>query len=174
MDLAKTMPLTPQDILYLRECAAIKTESHDPDRQVGAVIVDRNGQVLASGSNRPPDALRLTVEDSHELILRDPSWKYFMLEHAERNAINNAMRLGNKLDGASMYSTLFPCADCARAIVSASITRLVVPHPNADPERDQKWRAHYDYAQKIFELAGTMLELYNDSELLLIGESTAT
>lgn len=153
------MPLSATDLLFLKQCEVVKKESHDPDRQVGVVIVDPMGRVLATGSNKPPTALGLTVQDSHSAIVSDPEWKYFVVEHAERNAVNNARDLNRSVKGATMYGTLFPCADCARAIAAAGISRLVVPPPEANPLRDEKWQSHFQYARQIIELSGVQLDL---------------
>lgn len=159
------MPLSAQDRIFLAKCEAVKASSHDPDRQVGAVIVSGEGAVLATGSNAPPKELQLGVAQSHEFIRQDPNWKYYVLEHAERNAIRNAYAQGHVVTGATMYGTLYPCSDCARAIVAAGIKRLVVPAPHSNPERDQKWSAQYHYAEDIFEMAGTRVDfaLPNDA-----------
>ena len=153
------MSLTQDDRPFLDLCEAVKLESHDPHRQVGSIIVSKSGEVLATGSNAPPKALHIDVRESHSLISDDPNWKYYMLEHAERNAIKNARESGHNIDGATMYGTLFPCADCARAIVAAGIKRLVVPPPHSNPARDQKWATQYQYAEKIFALARTQVDL---------------
>lgn len=88
-----------------------------------------------------------------------------MLEHAERNAINAARDQHLKLAGSTMYGSLFPCADCARAIVAAGISRLVVPSLSSDPARDSKWLDHYRYAYEIFDLAGIRVDVgSNDGE----------
>lgn len=152
------MPISMTDRAFLVQCEAVKRESHDPDRQVGALIVNHEGTVIATGSNRPLDALGLTIHDSHREITNDPDWKYFMLEHAERNAINDARNHNQLLTGTTMYGTLFPCADCARAIVAAGIKRLVVPTPNSEGSRDEKWRSHYEYSRRIFDLSGIHLD----------------
>lgn len=158
------MPISIDDRRYLLMCDRIRKDSHDPVRQVGSLIVDKHGEILAEGTNSPPPSLCLTVGESHEAIDRDPSWKYFMLEHAERSAIFSALRDGKRLDGATMYGTLFPCADCARAIIAAGISRLVVLGTK-DPIRDEKWLEHYDYAEKIFALSGLVVDVVDPKEL---------
>ena len=46
--------------------------------------------------------------------------KYYWFEHAERNSIYNAARIGVSTKGSKMYMTCgVPCADCARAIINA-------------------------------------------------------
>jgi dCMP deaminase len=90
---------------------------------------------------------------------RDPAWKYFVLEHAERNAIYAAYAEGKSLAGATMYGTLFPCADCARAIVAARLSRLVIFGLGENPDRDEKWLEHYRYAEEILVRAGVTVEI---------------
>lgn len=122
------------------------------------MIVDSKGQVLAEGSNAPPAAIGLSRDASLLAIEADPQWKYFVLEHAERNAINSAVSRGINLKGTTMYASLYPCADCARAIVAAGIERLVLPNSGGNAQRDEKWQAHYRYAELIFDLAGVSVD----------------
>jgi dCMP deaminase len=82
-----------------------------------------------------------------------------MLEHAERNAIFAAYAEGKSMVGATIYSTLFPCADCARAIVAAGLSRLVVLGMTKDPVRDEKWLEHYRHAERIFARAGVAVDV---------------
>ena len=75
---------------------------------VGSIIVDSNGQILAAASNR-------TIKNV------DPT------AHAEILALRTAaLRIGNyRLAGATVYSTVEPCAMCAGALVNARVERLV-------------------------------------------------
>jgi dCMP deaminase len=155
------MTFSQDDLPFLRRCIEAKAKSHDPNRKVGAVIVDPNGKIIGVGSNAPPVSLRMSPFESHLAIEDDPRWKYHMLEHAERNAIYAALHKGHSLANATMYGTLYPCADCARAICAAGISRLVVPCPGGDTARDQKWLDHYTYASRIFELAGVQVDIVN-------------
>ena len=152
------MAISKQDRRYLILCDEVRQNSHDPDRKVGAVIAG-DDQILAVGTNAPPSALGLTVAESHEAMRRDPNWKYFVLEHAERNAIFAANAQEKSLIGATMYGSLFPCADCARAIVASGLSRLVVPATQPDPIRDAKWMDHYYHAERILTLAGIVVDV---------------
>lgn len=139
--------------------------SFDPDRPVGAIIADVAGNPVGQGANAPPTTYGYSREETHAAIAADPTWKYYMLEHAERNAILHAMSEGLSLLNATMYGTLFPCADCARAIAASGITRLVVPEPGLHPARDEKWKDHYRYAQQVLVLSGIKVDFYSPSEL---------
>lgn len=151
------MKTIQRDSEYLRRCVELHERSHDPHRQVGAIIVNEHGRILSEGANAPPKKFGLSKADSSHAIEADPEWKYFMLEHAERNAISSAVEKGEALAGTTMFASLYPCADCARAIVAAGISRLVVPKLGGNTERDKKWQAHYRYANKIFELGGVVV-----------------
>lgn len=159
------MAISRQDRRFLLQCNEVRQESHDPDRKVGVIIADVDGQILARGTNAPPRSLGLTAAESHEAIRQDPRWKYFVLEHAERNAIFDALLRGKSLTGSTMYGTLFPCADCARAIVASGVSRLVVFGLGSHPERDEKWLEHYRHAERIFALAGVRVETVDPNEL---------
>lgn len=159
------MAISKQDRHYLQLCFEVRENSHDPERKVGAVITDDADNVVATGTNAPPLSLNLTLAESHEAVRQDRTWKYFVLEHAERNAIFSAYAQGKVLAGATMYSTLFPCADCARAIVAARLSRLVVLGLEKDPIRDEKWLDHYRHAERILALAGVAVDVVDPAEL---------
>jgi dCMP deaminase len=151
--MASEITISDQDRAFLRVCEDVRQGSHDPDRQVGAVVISPDGMLLGFGSNAPPARLSLSVEQSHAAIRADANWKYFFLEHAERNAIFAALLSGKSTANATIYTTLFPCADCARAIVASGISRLVVRGAETKSERDGKWLEHYRNAERIFALA---------------------
>jgi dCMP deaminase len=97
--------------------------SKDRSTGVGCVVYGPVSMaVLALGYNGFPRGADDDVEARHERPL-----KYKRTEHAERNAIFNAAKHGVALYRMHMASTLFPCSDCARAIVQAGIRELVVP-----------------------------------------------
>ncbi|ORE90237.1 deoxycytidylate deaminase [Stappia sp. 22II-S9-Z10] len=100
-------------------------KSKDRSRRVGAVIVDERNVVVSTGWNGFPRGIDDTVEARHER----PT-KYRWTEHAERNAIYNAAATGARTLDCTIYSTLYPCADCARAIIQAGIVELVTTEPD--------------------------------------------
>lgn len=157
------MTISSVDRNFLYRCEEVRSESFDPHRSVGAVIVSSDGLTVTDGTNKPPNELGFSRGELHALIAREPQSKYFLLEHAERNALSTARKSGQKLEGATIYCSLFPCADCARAIVSAGISRLVVPEQAFDPVRDIKWEDHYRYARTIFDRAQVRVDIAPNS-----------
>ena len=91
--------------------------SRDPSSKIGCVILDGSGSVRTGGFN----GIVRGVEDVEERMTVRPE-KYLWMEHAERNAIYNAARIGIPLDGCVAFVTgLPPCARCARAIIQVGI-----------------------------------------------------
>ena len=95
--------------------------SKDPNTQVGACIVSRDNKILSMGYNGFPigcsDDELPWAREGEEL-----DRKYVYTVHSELNAILNYR--GGSLDGAKLYVTLFPCNECAKAIIQAGIREL--------------------------------------------------
>lgn len=104
---------------YLHHAYKIAMQSPDPSTQVGAVIVHPELGPLSHGCNKPPDKINITDE------LLNSKDKNYYIEHAERNAIFDSMIAKYDPKGCTMYSTWAACPDCARAIISCGITRVV-------------------------------------------------
>lgn len=108
----------------MQKASEIADWSKDPNRQVGAVVVNEDKIIIASGYNGPPRGCDDTIP---ERLVRPKKLLYF--EHAERNAIYHAARTGVSIKNCTMYANLFPCADCARGIIQSGITTLVTTRP---------------------------------------------
>lgn len=96
--------------------------SKDPNTQVGACIVSPDNKILSMGYNGLP----IGCSDDEFPWNRDGEPlenKYFYTTHSELNAILNYR--GGSLEGAKMYVTLFPCNECAKAIIQSGIKTLV-------------------------------------------------
>lgn len=95
--------------------------SKDPNTKVGAVIVRRDHRVVGIGYNGFPNG----CEDDAFPWCREGAFadtKYPYVVHAELNAILNSIQ---SLQGCSIYVSLFPCNECAKAIIQSGITRIV-------------------------------------------------
>jgi dCMP deaminase len=80
--------------------------------------------------------------------------KYLWIEHAERNAIYSAARRGVALNGGVIYVQLMPCADCARAIIQAGITEVVLSADVSDAYDNLHYREHHAAAATMLSEAG--------------------
>lgn len=99
--------------------------SKDRSTKVGCVVIGPDREVRSMGYNGFPRGINDEIERRHAR----PD-KYTWTEHAERNAIYNAARVGIPLKGCTMYLPWFPCVDCARAIVQAGLKELVAIEPD--------------------------------------------
>ena len=96
--------------------------SKDPSTQVGACIVSDDNRILSTGYNGFPQG----CSDDEFPWNRDESvgeTKYNFVVHAELNAILNAG--GKSLVGSRIFVSLFPCHECAKAIIQAGVKEVV-------------------------------------------------
>lgn len=95
--------------------------SKDPSTQVGACIVSPSKKVVGLGYNGFPTGIN---DDDFPWEKHDEydQSKYAYVVHAELNAILNAT---TSLQGCSMYVSLFPCNECAKAIIQSGIKTLI-------------------------------------------------
>ena len=96
--------------------------SKDPNTQVGACIVDEQNRILSTGYNGFP----LGCSDDVFPWGRDgeqTETKYPYVVHAELNAILNTR--GKSLAGSRLYVALFPCNECAKAIIQSGIREVI-------------------------------------------------
>ncbi len=108
---------------YFMGVALLAAErSKDPNTQVGACIVDDQNRILSTGYNGFPQG----CSDDIFPWNRDESLgetKYQFVVHAELNAILNAR--GKNLSGSKVYVALFPCNECAKAIIQSGIKEVI-------------------------------------------------
>jgi dCMP deaminase len=95
--------------------------SKDPSTQVGACIVDEDNKIVGVGYNGFPKG----CSDDEFPWEREGSFletKYPFVMHAEQNAILNSIK---NLKGCTIYVGLFPCNECAKAIIQSGITKVI-------------------------------------------------
>lgn len=97
--------------------------SKDPGTQVGACIVDKNKKILSMGYNGMPRGCHDTLMPWARESNNPEETKYLYVCHAELNAILNYD--GTNLHGSTIYTTLFPCNECAKALIQAGIKEVV-------------------------------------------------
>lgn len=94
--------------------------SKDPNTQVGACIVSPDNIILSTGYNGFPKGCS---DDEYPWEREGEETKYPYVVHAELNAILNCN--GNSLRGARIYVALFPCNECAKAIIQAGLSEVI-------------------------------------------------
>ena len=129
--------------------------SKDPSTQVGACIVNRDKRIMSMGYNGMP---RCCSDDEFPWDKNENPLdsKYLYVCHAELNAILNCDR-GNVRD-CICYTTLFPCNECAKAIIQSGISEVVYME---DKYADSN---SVIASKKMFDTAGVKYRLYEKSE----------
>ncbi|MEB3285699.1 MAG: dCMP deaminase family protein [Candidatus Sericytochromatia bacterium] len=118
---------------YFLKMAGVCAERATCDRKsVGAVIV-RDNHPIATGYNGAPPGLPHCDEVGHLLREVDGRPSCQRATHAEQNAIITAARFGHRTEGATIYVTAQPCLNCAKAIITAGIRRVVWTEGYPDP-----------------------------------------
>ena len=117
--------------------------SKDPNTQVGACIVSPDNKILSMGYNGFP----VGCSDDEFPWSRDgegyENSKYFYSTHSELNAILNYR--GGSLEGCKIYVTLFPCNECAKAIIQCGIREVIyIEDKYADSESIRASKRMFD------------------------------
>ena len=115
--------------------------SKDPNTQVGACIVSDDNKILSIGYNGMP----LGCDDD------EFSWN----RNRELNAILNYR--GGSLEGSKIYVTLFPCNECAKAIIQSGIKEVIYWRD------DYKDTREVQASKRLFQTAGVTITAYEPS-----------
>ena len=128
--------------------------SKDENTQVGCCIVNNENKILSLGYNGMPtgcdDALMPWKRQGAPL-----DTKYMYVCHAELNAILN--RSSGTLQGAKLYVTLFPCNECAKAIIQSGIREIVYMSDKYDGEDNNI------ASKRMFDMVGIKYRQYEPS-----------
>ena len=128
--------------------------SKDPNTQVGACIVSNENKILSMGYNGFPNGCS-DDEFPWEREGEPVDTKYPYVTHSELNAILNYR--GGSLEGTKLYVSLFPCNECAKAIIQAGIKTVVYDSDkyNGTPMNTA--------AKKLFDAAGIKYYKYQST-----------
>ena len=128
--------------------------SRDPNTQVGCCITKKN-KIVSTGYNGMPR----TCDDDNLPWVRDGKWldtKYPYVVHAELNAILNSTP--KDLTDCKLYVTLYPCCECAKAILQSGIKEVYYLE-NKHPDEDT-----FIASNKLFELSGIKISKFTEKE----------
>jgi dCMP deaminase len=143
------------DEYFLNIAEAVKLKSKDQRTQIGAVIVGKDKEIVTTGFNSFPRGINDHVQERQER----PE-KYFWMEHAERNALYNAARIGVSTKGTTMYLTCgIPCTDCAKGIISSGVEAIYCKKEDTTKNREY-WDEHAKRSLVMFEEAGVDIYYY--------------
>ena len=143
------------DEKYLILAEHISTWSKDPSTKIGAVAIGTKGQVLSQGYNGFPRGIRDTVE---RLNSREEKYKYIV--HAEMNVVFNASLNGISLYESTMYISGLPCcSDCAKGIIQAGVSRVVMKVKADNYYNAKRWEDSWNLSKSMFDETGVQWDL---------------
>jgi dCMP deaminase len=143
------------DEYFINIAEQVKLKSKDNNTKIGVVLVGKNNEIVSTGYNSFPRGINDDVVERQE----KPE-KYFWFEHAERNCIYNAARIGVSTLGTTMYMTCgISCADCARAIISAGVEKIVLR--SGKGAMSPKWQESSQRSNQMFKEAGIIVEFFD-------------
>jgi len=123
----------------------VALRSPDPNTKVGAVIINTDQRVIATGYNGTPRAIESNKIPWDREAEDKLQTKYPYIIHAEVNAILAAK---TDLTGFDLYTTLFPCAECAKLIAQSGIYDLFYHSDKYNGTEDNT------IAKKILDMSG--------------------
>ena len=143
------------DVRFLRLAHEVSKWSKDRSTRVGAVIVQADRTPGPYGYHGCPRHIDDELNKRHKRPI-----KYDWTEHAERNAIYNAARIGMALGGCIMYATHLPCVNCARAIIQVGISKVVVDEGSrSDTGFAKRWEREEKITVEMLKEAKVKLAL---------------
>lgn len=143
------------DECLMRMAHLISLRSKDPSTQNGSVIVDKHNVIYGLGYNGFPRGINsedLPWDRDGELV----NTKYAYVCHSEENAVYNS---NGPVRGCKIYSTMFPCNECAKTIIQNGIEEVIF---ESDKYHEQP---AFTAARKLFDLAGVKYRQYTSTEV---------
>lgn len=133
--MTKGQEILDWDDYYFSMAKQVSVRSTCTRKQVGCIIT-RENYVLSAGYNgalpKQPECIDIGCLRTQMKIKHGELKDQCRAMHAEQNAVAAAARNGIALKGATCYVTLFPCINCAKALIMAGISRLVVSVESAE------------------------------------------
>lgn len=145
---------------FQRHAEAASRSAKDATK-IGAALIGEDKEVLLTAFNGPG----LGVKDTPERRNLRPM-KYNFACHAEQNLVAFSARKGIRTEGKTVYTTHFPCANCANTLIQAGIKAVIVKN-GRDGNTTQIDNSSYEDASRSFNEAGVKLyshEVDRDTE----------
>lgn len=145
------------DLYFLKMVELVREKSEDTNTKVGCVLVAPDNQIVSTGYNGLPRGVkpykrRFTSEDGE---------KYHWFVHAEANAIFNSARHGVRLKGCTAYVLVYPCPQCAQALIQSGIVQIVLPIKDHYLKHNEEWGPKYARSHEMLTEAGVKIRKVN-------------
>lgn len=143
------------DKRFMRLAIEISSWSKDPSTKVGAVVVNDDRRILATGYNGFPRGIVDTEER-----LNDRDEKYPRIIHAELNCLMNALYSGVSVRDSTIYVYGLPiCSECTKSVIQSGVSRVVITYPELAPDR---WKEQWDqWSAPMYKEAGVQMTFIN-------------
>ena len=133
--------------------------SKDPNTKVAAIILSNDTHsVLSTGYNGIPRGM----DDNNPVRWERPT-KYLWVSHAELNALCSAARHGTAVENGIAVVTMFPCCDCAKALIQSGIKTIISIKPDLE---SPKWGEHFRISMDMFQEVGVQVFLFNQEDVV--------
>lgn len=150
------------DAYFIKIMYMVAEKSKDPKTKIGAVLV-KDKRIVSTGYN----GLCRGVNDNIPERSVRPA-KYSWYEHGERNAIYAAAFYGIATEGTTLYTNGVPCIDCARGVIQAGVSKIIVHKAYEDmsasaarqKSNESQWKGHNDVSLTMFKESGVIVEVF--------------
>jgi len=133
------------DKYFMDIADAVAKRSPDIHSRFGCIAVSKNHSILSTGYNGPP-----RLVDDTKIPLTRPD-KYIYMEHAERNCIYNAAKVGVSLENCTFYVNGFACLECLRGMYQVGANRIVMTTTKAH-SFNENWQEFADFIQQYITI----------------------
>ncbi|MRG72124.1 CMP deaminase [Alphaproteobacteria bacterium HT1-32] len=146
------------DTYFMSLAYLVGMKSKDPRTKVGAVVVGPDNEIRSTGYNSFPRGMNDQVSERYVR----PA-KHLFFEHAERNAIYNAARMGQSLKGCRIYLPFMPCSDCARGIVQCGVSEVILHAAHPGNHKQEQAKENHRASSVIFQECGIHVRYWDGS-----------
>lgn len=112
------------DRALMDEAESLAQNSSDWWRQVGAILMVGNLKLQSHNSHVPTEYTPYINGDPRDSIAAGTKSEFSSVLHSEKAVFAQALRMGVSTEGSDLYTTVFPCPDCAKLIAYSGVKRL--------------------------------------------------
>ncbi len=169
-----TRKLPNTDTYFMQIAFAVRKKANCVGNLVAAVIV-RDNRVISTGYNGVPEGM-INCLDGGCLRCNSGNFKsgtgydLCICVHAEQNALLSAARFGIAVEGATIYTTMQPCFNCAKELAQAKIKKVVYLHPwiPDDDDPNMKKNKINEYNKIMSKINVKKLDIKDPEEMLAV------